>query len=71
MPIADVLAHLSNDHPCLWGKINTPDTDSWLIEPDARLEPTRNTGKPTAQWWETSKQGALDRQGRPIDGAAD
>ncbi|WP_315858438.1 MULTISPECIES: glycosyltransferase 61 family protein [unclassified Cyanobium] len=71
MPIAEELAHLSNDHPCLWGKINIPHTASWLIEPDARLEPTRNTGKPTAHWWETSKQGALDRQGRPIDALTD
>lgn len=71
MPGAEALAHLAADHPCLWGKIHTPDAAAWLLEPGARLEPTRHTGKPTAQWWETSKQGGLDRHGQPLDALTD
>lgn len=71
MPGAEALAHLAADHPCLWGKIHTPDTATWILEPDARLEPTRHTGKPTAQWWDTCKQGGVDRRGQPLDALTD
>lgn len=71
MRTAEVLAHLADDHPCLWGKVHSHETASWILEPSARLMPTRSTGKATSQWWETSKQGALDRHGQPIDALTD
>jgi hypothetical protein len=71
MPTPDVLAHLRPDHPCLWGKIQTPEAATWVMEPGARLVPTRSTGKTGPRWWETRKQGGLDQYGQAIDALTD
>ncbi len=71
MPTATVLAQLAADHPCLWGHISTPEAASWVLEPGARLVPTRSTGKASPRWWDARRQGGLDRQGRPIDALTD
>ena len=71
MPSADVLAHLAPDHPCLWGGIHTPEAASWVLEPGARLLPTRSTGHGGPRWWDARRQGGLDRQGQPIDALTD
>ncbi|MBM5826314.1 MAG: glycosyltransferase family 61 protein [Cyanobacteria bacterium M_surface_10_m2_119] len=71
MPTATVLAQLAADHPCLWGHISTPEAAAWVLEPSARLVPTRSTGKAGPRWWDARRQGGLDRQGRPIDALTD
>ncbi|MFM7361308.1 MAG: glycosyltransferase 61 family protein [Cyanobium sp.] len=71
MPTSDMLAHLRADHPCLWGKIQTPEAATWVMEPGARLVPTRSTGKTGPRWWETRKQGGLDQYGQSIDALTD
>jgi hypothetical protein len=71
MPSAEVLADLAADHPCLWGNIHTPDGASWVMEPGARLIPTRTTGKAGPRWWDSRKQGGIDQLGQPIDALTD
>jgi hypothetical protein len=71
MPTADVLAHLAVDHPCLWGKIQTPESASFVLEPGAKLMPTRSTGRAGPRWWDTRKQGGINQHGQPIDALTD
>lgn len=71
MPSAEVLADLAADHPCLWGNIHTPDGASWVMEPAARLLPTRSNGSSGPRWWDARRQGGLDRHGQPIDALTD
>ena len=71
MPSADVLAHLDANHPCLWGNLHTPEAATWVMEPHARLLPTRSTGQAGPRWWDGRRQGGLDRQGQPIDALTD
>ncbi|MBM5792343.1 MAG: glycosyltransferase family 61 protein [Cyanobacteria bacterium K_DeepCast_0m_m1_088] len=71
MPSAEVLASLAANHPCLWGNIHTPEAAAWVIEPGARLLPTRSNGSDSSRWWDARRQGGLDQHGQPIDALTD
>ena len=58
------------DHPCLWGELALRPAEPLLVEPDARLLPTRRTGQGEL-WWTSRKQGGLNSQGQPIEALND
>ena len=72
MAVPIPLAEVQQDHPYLWGAVETRPPAPLVTARHARLLPTRPSGAGgEGLWWRARTQGALDHQHQPIAACTD